>query len=133
MKDAYYYVFYKICQFLEQFARPNWLIKNRARGLFLILQVSFIWSLYFYYKILSNSSGNDGATLCVILSIIIMVINLFALYSDDRIKVYINKFKDWPKEKNERLTSIVTIVCLIIAFTFISSVFWYSQKFHPHN
>jgi quinol-cytochrome oxidoreductase complex cytochrome b subunit len=133
LKDAYYYIFYKIYKFLELFARPNWLIKSRARGLFSALQVSFIWSLYFYYKILSNISGNGGATLCVVLSIIIIVINLFVLYSDDRIKVYINKFEDWPKEKNERLTSIITVVCLIIVFTFISSVLWYSQKFHPHN
>jgi hypothetical protein len=34
IKDLYYYVFYKIYQLLEMFARPNWLIKSRARGLF---------------------------------------------------------------------------------------------------
>jgi len=131
IKDVYYYLFYRIYKFLELFARPNWLIKSRARGLFSVLQVSVIWSLYFYYKILTNSSGNDGATSCMVLSIITIIINLFVLYSDERIKVYINKFESWPKEKNERYIAIVTITAAIIAFSFILSVFWYSQKFHP--
>lgn len=133
IKDAYYYVFYKIYKFLELFARPNWLIKSRARGLFSVLQVSFIWSSYFFYKILSNRSGNDGTTLCVVLSIIIGAINLIVLYSDDRIKGYINKFEGWPKGKNEHYTSIVAIIVLVIAFSFILSVFLYAQKFHPHK
>jgi EamA domain-containing membrane protein RarD len=131
IKEAYYYVFFKIYKFLEQFARPNWLIKSRAKGLFSALQVSVIWTFYFYYKILYNRTGNVGATFCVIISIIIMAINLFVLYSDDRIEGYINKFNGWPKEKNDRLTSVVTFVVLIIAIGFIVSVFLYSQKFHP--
>lgn len=131
IKDAYYYIFYKIYKLLELVARPNWLIKNRARGLFSVLQVSIIWSLYCYYKILSNRSGNDGTTLCVVISIVILVINLFVLFSEDKIKVYINKFEGWPKEKNERLTSIVAFAVLIIVFSFLLAVFWYSKKFHP--
>jgi quinol-cytochrome oxidoreductase complex cytochrome b subunit len=133
IKDAYYYAFYKIYKFLELFARPNWLINSRARGLFSALQASFIWSLYFSYKILSNRSGNDGATLCVVLSIVIGAINLIVLYSDDRIKVYTNKFEGWPKEKNEHYTSIAAIIIFIIAFGFILSLFLYVQKFHPHK
>jgi len=32
IKDTYYYVFYKIYKLLEQFARPNWLIKSRGKA-----------------------------------------------------------------------------------------------------
>jgi hypothetical protein len=54
------------------------------------------------------------------------------LYSDDKIKFYINKFEDWPKEKNGRLTSIITVAAAIVVFSFFLAVFLYSQKFHPH-
>jgi hypothetical protein len=122
MIRAYYYLFYKLYKFGEW--SPSTFPSDWTSTLaILALEIGFLISLKVYYFDFfdRNDDWNPLALQTIIPFGAILLLNCFAFLINDKWKVYVNEFDQWPKSKNLIGTWVVVgIFAFVIANIVIS-------------
>jgi hypothetical protein len=129
MKDTYFYFFYKLYYFFENYAIPaywsEWKASIFMNGLILFL----ISSILHYFKIYFFPNLNVNGDILIFIAIIIFIINYFILIHKDTWKVYNKKF---AREKNKYSFGswiIIFVILFIMANFVLSSYLLYLERF----
>lgn len=114
----YYYIFYKLYKFTENFGVCSTV---RAFCLIILLNLAFLGSLLNYYTIWTGDFINfiDNKIWTYLVPIIVVVINFFLLLKGNKKNEIIKRFDRMPQNKNT-LGSFIVFFCilfLIILFT----------------
>ncbi len=133
LKNAYYYLFYKIYKFSEA-APAKWGSDWKAGISIIALEIWFLLALICYYNVLVDRYFQLRKSHFIIAGMIIIVSNYFAFFYTDVWKDYVKKFDALPKKIN-RIGSwivfgivILVIVNLVFAFYLMSQVNWSLYK-----
>jgi purine-cytosine permease-like protein len=115
--EMYYYLFYKFYKLFKAITFTRSLYDMKAVIVVMSLELWIILSLYNYYAVLSNQYGQFEILSFKILvpCIIIIIIKWFAFWRNDDWKGYVNKFDQWPKERNIQGTWIVVAIVLFVS------------------
>lgn len=129
IKRGYYYIFYKFYKFGE-LSPSSFPSDFTATFAIAVLEVLFLIALKFYYiEFIDLRNTFVFASFQTIFPLVLVfLINYFAFLNNDKWKVYVNEFNQWPKERNLIGTWIVAgivifiIVNLFVAFSIMSKI-----------
>lgn len=113
IKQAYYYLYYKLYKYSQSSIFPN----DFAATIFLYaLGIFFFFSLINYYNLFTNTHHEVNKILVIIIYFIIIVIpNYFIFHHNSQWKDIVKEFDKLPEEKNKKGGIIVwSIIILII-------------------
>ncbi|KPE48970.1 hypothetical protein [Chryseobacterium indologenes] len=123
IKEAYYYLFYKLYKWYES-GPFVWYSDWKAGISIIALEIWTCVSIYSYLSIFLNRKISLSITepSGFIPYIIILSTNLYFFSSSHKWKLYFEEFEKWPKRKNLISGIIVWSIIALIIFNFIFSI-----------
>ena len=123
--EMYYYVFYKYYKLFCNLNPKQWTPDMCAVLVLMNLDACVLFSIGFYYDILSHTRGNlTFLSLKVLIPFIIIVfVQWLAFWRDDNWKKYIYKFDKWPKDKDIRGTWVVIGISILLIANFFVALY----------
>jgi len=122
--EMYYYIFYKYYKLCKALKPKLWTPDMIAVLLMMNLIIFLILPIQFYLDIFSNAQTTSSLSLFRVaaVAIFILLIQWLAFWRNDNWKLYIDKFDQWPSDKNERGGLIVAGLTILLFANFIVSL-----------
>jgi hypothetical protein len=122
--EMYYYVFYKYYKLCRALKPKLWTPDMIAVLIMMNLIIFIILPIQFYLDIFSDDQRTSSLSLIKVTAVLIfiLIIQWLAFWRNDNWKLYIERFDQWPSEKNQRGGRIVAGVTVLLLANFIVSL-----------
>jgi len=119
--EMYYYIFYKYYKLCKALKPKIWTPYMIAVLIMMNLIMFLIVPIQFYYDIFSDTRGIIPFLSFKVIAVLIFIflIQWLAFWHNDSWKQYVERFDQWPPNKNERGGWIVAGVTILLLANFI--------------
>ena len=133
LKRCYYYFFYKIYKSIEytsEIGGGKFWTDFKASIVLSVLEIWFVFSLFFFYKINFNQIFDLDKILYLITGGVIFIVNTVVFDYSNKWKEYNIEFEHLPKNKNIIGGIIVWAIIILITIGFWTSTYlvWKNSK-----
>ena len=128
---AYQYLYYKLYRFYESSMYSKWWSDWKALTTIMVIEIWTLFSFTFYYQAFTGNSVNEYKLFDIffwIIVAIVTIINWYIFQYQDKWREIVKQFDNLPKRKNKVGSIIVLLVCLLIIFNAIFSIYTLSQS-----
>lgn len=122
VKEAYYYLFYRLLRVWANFDNPLLSVKYRAELSLVVIKAWLIFSVFTFLDVIGNSSGSNTVLEFIVAFILVVGSTTYFFSISDKWKSYMEKFDQWPERKNVIGGIIVWSVGVLIFLCMILSV-----------